>query len=199
MAAKLTTSPQHIYYIVKKFHEPQSTANEVFVHLPFWLYHGWTTVLVVLTLLEAFGNNAATEPAGVWIRGCICLALYIPHPPYSARPAPSPPIPYPMTYLCSARATQILPRSDRRNIRLLLRLWRPPRVHRDRVVSPGHVRTPAPPRGRALVRARSCPALPRLGRRGAVGVAMKLRAGGRGISLDEERPPLIGRALGDEL
>ena len=198
MVVKLTpwAPPQHIYYIVKKFHEPQSTADEIFVHLPFSLYHGWTTVLVVLTLFEAFGNNAATEPAGVWTRVCVFLALYvpsIPSPPCSSR------LPLPTTHPRPARATQLLPRSDRSDVRLLLRRGRPPRVHRDRVVSPGHVRTPAPPRGRALVRARSCPALPRLGRRGAVGVAMKLRAGGRGISLDEERPPLIGRALGDEL
>ena len=30
--------PQHIYYIVKQSHMPQSTANEVFVHLPFSLH-----------------------------------------------------------------------------------------------------------------------------------------------------------------
>ena len=68
---------QHIYYIVKKFHEPQSTADELFIHLPFSLYHGWTTVLVILTAFEAFGNNAATEPAGVWTDVFAFLALYV--------------------------------------------------------------------------------------------------------------------------
>lgn len=30
----------HIYYVVKKYHEPSSVADELFVHLPFSLYHG---------------------------------------------------------------------------------------------------------------------------------------------------------------
>ena len=46
-----------------------------FVHLPFSLYHGWTTVLVVLTAFEAFGNNANTEHAGVWTKVFVFLAL----------------------------------------------------------------------------------------------------------------------------
>ena len=78
-------APQHIYYIVKKYHEPQSVADEIFIHLPFSLYHGWTTVLVVLTLFEAFGNNAAVEPAGVWTDVCVFLALYAPFPPLALR------------------------------------------------------------------------------------------------------------------
>lgn len=60
---------------MKKYHEPQSLADELFVHLPFSLYHGWTTVLVVLTAFEAFGNNAATERAGVWTKVFVFLAL----------------------------------------------------------------------------------------------------------------------------
>ena len=92
---------QHIYYVVKKYHEPQSAADEIFVHLPFSLYHGWTTVLVVLTLFEAFGNNAATEPAGVWTRVCVFLALYVPPPfplPHSpCSPPPPPPPPFPLS------------------------------------------------------------------------------------------------------
>ena len=50
----------------------------MWVHLPFGLYHGWTTVLVVLTLFEAFGNNAASQPAGVWTDVFVFLALYVP-------------------------------------------------------------------------------------------------------------------------
>ena len=53
----------------------------MFVHLPFSLYHGWTTVLVILTAFEAFGNNAATEPAGVWTDVFAFLALYVPLSP----------------------------------------------------------------------------------------------------------------------
>ena len=60
---------------MKKFHEPQSTADEVFVHLPFSLYHGWTTLLVVLSLFEAFGTNALEHKAGIWTKVFVFLAL----------------------------------------------------------------------------------------------------------------------------
>ncbi|KIY64329.1 hypothetical protein CYLTODRAFT_493224 [Cylindrobasidium torrendii FP15055 ss-10] len=66
----------HIYYVVKKYHSSQSAADEVFVHLPFSLYHGWTTVLVLLTAFEAFGNNAATQKAGIWTKVFVFLALF---------------------------------------------------------------------------------------------------------------------------
>jgi hypothetical protein len=46
------------------------------IHLPFSLYHGWTTVLVVLTAFEAFGVNALHEPAGVWTKVFVFLALF---------------------------------------------------------------------------------------------------------------------------
>ncbi|CAL1708106.1 unnamed protein product [Somion occarium] len=64
-----------IYVNFWKFHEPQNLADELFVHLPFSLYHGWTTVLVVLTAFEAFGNDATTERAGVWTKIFVFLAL----------------------------------------------------------------------------------------------------------------------------
>lgn len=50
--------------------------DELFVHLPFSLYHGWTTVLVVLTAFEAFGVNARYSPAGVWTKVFVFLALF---------------------------------------------------------------------------------------------------------------------------
>ncbi|KAG6920085.1 hypothetical protein DXG01_010153 [Tephrocybe rancida] len=67
---------QHIYYIVKKHHSPQKTADELFIHLPFSLYHGWTTVLVVLSAFEAFGVNALDHRAGVWTKVFVFLALF---------------------------------------------------------------------------------------------------------------------------
>ncbi|KAJ3490918.1 hypothetical protein NLI96_g1077 [Meripilus lineatus] len=72
----VSSAVTHIYYIVKKFHEPQSVADEVFIHLPFSLYHGWTTVLVVLTAFEAFGNDALEKRAGVWTKVFVFLALF---------------------------------------------------------------------------------------------------------------------------
>lgn len=66
----------HIYYIVKKNHSSQSTGDELFIHLPFSLWHGWTTVLVVLTAFEAFGNNALEQKAGVWTKVLVFLGLF---------------------------------------------------------------------------------------------------------------------------
>ena len=66
---------QHIYYIVKKYHSAVSCGDEIFVHLPFSLWHGWTTVLVILSLFQAFGVDAITHPAGVWTKIFVFLAL----------------------------------------------------------------------------------------------------------------------------
>ncbi|KAF9820245.1 hypothetical protein IEO21_01459 [Rhodonia placenta] len=62
----VSSAVTHVYYVVKKYHEPTSISDEIFVHLPFSLWHGWTTVLVVLTAFEAFGVDAITERAGIW-------------------------------------------------------------------------------------------------------------------------------------
>jgi len=72
----VSSAVTHIYYQVKKHHASQSTADELFVHLPFSLYHGWTTILVVLTAFEAFGVNAHTTKAGVWTKVLVFLALF---------------------------------------------------------------------------------------------------------------------------
>ncbi|KAG6918862.1 hypothetical protein DXG01_010925 [Tephrocybe rancida] len=67
-------SAYHIYYIVTK-HSLQGVPDELFVRLPFSLYHGWTTVLVVLSAFEAFGVNALKQPAGVWTKIFVFLAF----------------------------------------------------------------------------------------------------------------------------
>jgi hypothetical protein len=48
----------------------------LFIHLPFSLYHGWTTVLVILTAFEAFGVDAAIHHAGIWTKVFVFLALF---------------------------------------------------------------------------------------------------------------------------
>jgi hypothetical protein len=72
----VSSAVTHIYYIVKKHHSPQSLADELLIHLPFSLYHGWTTVLVVLTAFEAFGVNSHKHHAGVWTKVFVFLALF---------------------------------------------------------------------------------------------------------------------------
>jgi len=54
--------------------------DELFIHLPFSLYHGWTTVLVVITAFDAFGVNKVTHGAGIWTKVFVFLALYVPIP-----------------------------------------------------------------------------------------------------------------------
>ncbi|KAG6866644.1 hypothetical protein C0991_000754 [Blastosporella zonata] len=76
LALFVSSAVTHIYYIVKKHHSPQETADELFVHLPFSLYHGWTTVLVVLSAFEAFGVNAINQRDGVWTKVFVFLALF---------------------------------------------------------------------------------------------------------------------------
>ncbi|KAI0310762.1 hypothetical protein OF83DRAFT_1153853 [Amylostereum chailletii] len=76
LALFVSSAVTHIYYVVKKHHEPANLGDELFIHLPFSFYHGWTTVLVVLTAFEAFGINAYTERPGVWTKVFVFLALF---------------------------------------------------------------------------------------------------------------------------
>ncbi|OSD01344.1 hypothetical protein PYCCODRAFT_1468775 [Trametes coccinea BRFM310] len=156
----VSSAVTHIYYVVKKYHEPQSAADEIFVHLPFSLYHGWTTVLVILTAFEAFGNNAATQPAGIWTKVFVFLALFF----LEATAA---------TYAFSS-AEGDLPAS----IAIAWSLW----------AIFARQRHPAFIHWSAL--AFAILSLVWVVK-AAIGVGLKLRRGGRGISLDEERAPLI--------
>lgn len=51
--------------------------DEVFLHLPFSLYHGWTICLVFLSAFEAFGVNAVTESADPWTKTGVFLSLVV--------------------------------------------------------------------------------------------------------------------------
>ncbi|KAK1923179.1 hypothetical protein DB88DRAFT_494110 [Papiliotrema laurentii] len=72
----VSATVSQIYYVVKKNHSSRETwSEEAFVHLPFSLFHGWTIVLVVLSLFEAFGVNAHTHKAGIWTKIFVFLAF----------------------------------------------------------------------------------------------------------------------------
>ncbi|CAG7853319.1 SubName: Full=Uncharacterized protein {ECO:0000313/EMBL:CCA73461.1} [Serendipita indica DSM 11827] len=77
LALFVSSAVSHIYYIVKKHHHGRNLGDEVFVHLPFSLWHGWTTVLIFLTGFEAFGRDAYTHRAGVWTKIFVFLSLFI--------------------------------------------------------------------------------------------------------------------------
>lgn len=76
LALCVSSTVSHIYYVIKKSHTASNSFDELFVHLPFSLYHGWTTVLVILTAFEAFGVNAAKHHPGVWTKVFVFLALF---------------------------------------------------------------------------------------------------------------------------
>ncbi|KAF9508052.1 hypothetical protein BS47DRAFT_1373743 [Hydnum rufescens UP504] len=75
-ALLVSASVSHIYWVVNKYHPRDTLFDELFVHLPFSLYHGWTLVLVVVTLFEAFGVNALNTPPGVGTKVFVFLALF---------------------------------------------------------------------------------------------------------------------------
>lgn len=74
-ALLVSSTVSHIYYVVKKHHAGENIHDELWVHLPFSLYHGWTTVLVVITAFEGFGVNALTHKAGVFTKVFVFLGL----------------------------------------------------------------------------------------------------------------------------
>nr|GAT57745.1 predicted protein [Mycena chlorophos] len=72
----VSSAVTNVYYVVKKYHLAESLGDELFVHLPFSLYHGWTTVLVVITAFQAFGVDASSVGAGIWTKVFVFLALF---------------------------------------------------------------------------------------------------------------------------
>ncbi|KAF8813682.1 hypothetical protein BYT27DRAFT_7180436 [Phlegmacium glaucopus] len=72
----VSSAVTHIYYIVKKHHAAVSYSDELFVHLPFSLYHGWTTVIVIVSAFDAFGVDALHHGAGIWTKVFVFLALF---------------------------------------------------------------------------------------------------------------------------
>ncbi|EPT04974.1 hypothetical protein FOMPIDRAFT_1021710 [Fomitopsis schrenkii] len=156
----VSSTVTHIYYIAKKYHEPASIPDEIFVHLPFSLYHGWTTLLVVLTAFEAFGVDATTTRAGIWTKVFVFLGLLFLEATAAA-------------YAFSS-AEGDLPAS----IAIAWSMWaifvhqHYPFIHWTAL-------------------AFSVIALFWV-LKAVVGTFIKLRRGGHGISLDEERAPLIG-------
>ncbi|KAF8331924.1 uncharacterized protein EI90DRAFT_2919376 [Cantharellus anzutake] len=71
----VSSTVSHIYWIIKKHHQREQWPDELFIHLPFSLYHGWTLVLVILSIFEAFGVNALKHSPGVITKVLVFLAL----------------------------------------------------------------------------------------------------------------------------
>jgi len=74
-ALLVSSAVSHIYYVVKKHHLAESINDEIFVHLPFSLWHGFTTVLIFVTGFEAFGVNALHRHAGIFTKVFVFLSF----------------------------------------------------------------------------------------------------------------------------
>jgi len=75
-ALLVSSTVSHIYYVVKKYHSSQNFSDELFIHLPFSLYHGWTTVLLVITGFQAFGVDCRHHHAGIWTKVFTFLSFF---------------------------------------------------------------------------------------------------------------------------
>lgn len=71
----VSSTVSHIYYVVKKHHAAENVSDELFIHLPFSLWHGWTTYLIFLTGFDAFGVNALHHHAGIFTKVFVFLSL----------------------------------------------------------------------------------------------------------------------------
>lgn len=74
-ALLVSSTVTHIYYIVKKNHAGENLNDELWIHLPFSLWHGFTLVLLFVTGFEAFGVNAHHHHAGVFTKVFVFLSL----------------------------------------------------------------------------------------------------------------------------
>jgi len=75
-ALLVSSAASHIYYIVKKHHASENVNDELWIHLPFSLWHGFTTFLIFVTAFEAFGVNAHRHHAGVFTKVFVFLSLF---------------------------------------------------------------------------------------------------------------------------
>ncbi|KAH7913768.1 hypothetical protein BJ138DRAFT_1145212 [Hygrophoropsis aurantiaca] len=64
-----------VYGVIKQT-SLRNVSDEVFLHLPFSLYHGWTIVLIVVAAFEAFGVNALQQSAGGWTKAFVFLGFF---------------------------------------------------------------------------------------------------------------------------
>ncbi|KAG8863569.1 hypothetical protein FRB96_008309 [Tulasnella sp. 330] len=71
----VSSTVSHIYYIVKKHHAPEDINDELWIHLPFSVWHGFTTFLIFVTGFDAFGVNALHHHAGVFTKVFVFLSL----------------------------------------------------------------------------------------------------------------------------
>jgi len=71
----VSAAVSHAYYSVKRNHAAENINDELWVHVPFGLWHGWTTYLVFLTAFEAFGVSTATH-AGIATKILVFLSLF---------------------------------------------------------------------------------------------------------------------------
>lgn len=63
------------YGLIKVRYPSKSVGDELFVHIPFSIWQGWASVVVVCSAFEAFGVDAAKHHDGAWTKVSVFLAL----------------------------------------------------------------------------------------------------------------------------
>ncbi|EIW85470.1 hypothetical protein CONPUDRAFT_98562 [Coniophora puteana RWD-64-598 SS2] len=74
-ALLVSSTVTHIYYVLTTRRATYRVGDEVLVHLPFSLWHGWATFLLILSAFEAFGIHTY-DPAGDWTKALVFIGLF---------------------------------------------------------------------------------------------------------------------------
>ncbi|GJJ05865.1 hypothetical protein Clacol_000052 [Clathrus columnatus] len=72
-ALSISLAMFHVYDSLRK---SRISGDELWVYLPFSVYHGWTTVVLVITAFEAFGVNTGTHIPGVFTKFFVFIGLF---------------------------------------------------------------------------------------------------------------------------
>ncbi|KAL7412158.1 hypothetical protein BDY24DRAFT_393441 [Mrakia frigida] len=83
LSIALSSTVSSIYYLIRtraKPSNPPPTRHEelfieIWIKLPFSLYHAWSLVLGLLTMFQAFGKDIHKEHAGAWTKVFVLLSL----------------------------------------------------------------------------------------------------------------------------
>ncbi|KAF8597880.1 hypothetical protein BDV93DRAFT_595672 [Ceratobasidium sp. AG-I] len=64
-----------IYYILREYHTSAALNDKLWIHVPFSIYRGWSTVLLVAAAFQAFGVDVLTRKANWYTESSVSLEL----------------------------------------------------------------------------------------------------------------------------
>ncbi|KAF8597882.1 hypothetical protein BDV93DRAFT_452111, partial [Ceratobasidium sp. AG-I] len=62
-ALLVSSAVSNIHYTLRKYHTSATLYDKLWIHVPFSIYHGWSTVLLVVAAFQAFGVDVLTRKA----------------------------------------------------------------------------------------------------------------------------------------